>query len=184
MGRSVCYRTAVPTPLVLATWLDPTPERLGVARRSLDCVWQYFVANGALRDGTLTQGYFHDDPRVLDNYSGPGSSHWGLRSLIPALLHPEGSAFWTAPSTPLPIERGDYRLDLEELGWRVDGDAASGDIRVTIPGNAGSNPRLRPYTLGRRLSEYVHGRPRRPNNHAAAYDAEVYTTLAPYPLRP
>jgi hypothetical protein len=184
MGRSVCYRTAVPTPLVLATWVDPSPERLGVARRGLDCVWRYFVANGALRDGTLTQGYFHDDPRVLDNYSGPGSSHWGLRSLIPALLDPAESAFWTAPATPLPIERGDYRLDLPELGWRIDGDATNGDIRITIPSNAGNDPRLRPFTLGRRLSEYLQGRPRRPNNHAAAYEAEVYTALAPYPLRP
>ena len=59
---------------------------------------------------------------------------------------------------------------------------ASGDIRITIPGNAGSNPRLKPHTLGSRLSEYLEGRPRRPNNHAAAYDAEVYSTLDPYPL--
>jgi hypothetical protein len=146
-------------------------------------VWHYFITNGALRDGTLTQGYFQDDLRVLDNYSGPGSSHWGLRSLIPALLHPAGSGFWTAPATPLPIETGSYRLDLPELGWRVDGDTASGDIRITIPGNTGRNPRLKPHTLGSRLTEYLQGRPKRPNNRAAAYGAEAYSTLDPYPLR-
>lgn len=183
MGRSVCYRTAASAPLSVATLLDPTPARFGLSRRANDCVWRYFLAHGAVRDGTLTQGYFGDDPRVLDSYSGPGSSHWGLRSVIPALLHPPGSAYWTAPDLPLPVEAGDFRLDLPELGWVIEGEQASGDIRIVIPANAGNHPTLRPYNWQHRLSELRRQRARRPNNHYAAYAAEVYSALDPYPLK-
>lgn len=183
MGRSVCYRTAASAPLSVATLLDPTPERLGLSRRANDCVWRYFLAHGAVRDGTLTQGYFGDDARVLDSYSGPGSSHWGLRSVIPALLHPPGSAYWTVPDQPLPVEIGDYRLELPELGWRVEGEHATGDIRIVIPANAGQRPALKPYTWRHRLVELRYQRAYRPSNHDAAYDAEVYSALDPYPLQ-
>ncbi|MDB5538542.1 MAG: hypothetical protein JWQ89_269 [Devosia sp.] len=183
MGRSVCYRTAASAPLAVATLLDATPERLGLARHATDCVWRHFITNGALRDGTLTQGYHGDDPRVLDNYSGPGSSHWGLRSVIPALLHPRGSPYWTVPEQTLPVERGDYRLDLPELGWIIEGDHASGDVRVVIPDNAGRQPALKPYTLRHRLMEAYRQQAMRPNNHDAAYGAESYSALDPFPLK-
>lgn len=183
MGRSICYRAAVPAPLVLATLIDDSPEQLGRARRALDCVWRYLVENGALRDGTLTQGYFADDARVFDNYSGPGSSHWGLRSLVPAVLHASASAFWTVPEHPLPVEQGDYRLDLDELGWRVEGDASSGDIRIIIAANAGQEPALKPYTVMDRLREAAFQRAMRPDNSRAAYGAEIYSALDPFPLR-
>lgn len=183
MGRSVCYRTAASAPLSVATLLDPAPERFGLSRRANDCVWRYFLSHGAARDGTLTQGYFGDDARVLDSYSGPGSSHWGLRSVIPALLHPPGSAYWTVPDQPLPVEVGDYRLELPELGWVIEGERASGDIRIVIPANAGQRPALTPYTWRHRLAELRYQRARRPNNHPAAYDAEVYSALDPCPLK-
>lgn len=183
MGRSVCYRTAASAPLAVASLLDPSAERHGLSRRGNDCVWRYFLAHGAARGGTLTQGYFGDDPRVLDNYSGPGSSHWGLRSVIPALLHPPGSPYWTAAEQPLPVEVGDYRLDLPELGWVIEGDQASGDIRIIIPLNRGNHPALIPYTSQHRLGELRRRRAYRPDNHAAAYDAEIYTAAAPYPLK-
>ncbi len=183
MGRSVCYRTAASAPLSVATLLEPTPERFGLSRRANDCVWRYFLAHGAVRGGTLTQGYFGDDARVLDSYSGPGSSHWGLRSVIPALLHPPGSAYWTVPDQPLPVETGDYVLDLPELGWRIEGERATGEIRILIAANAGQQPELLPYTWRNRLAELRNQRAYRPKNRAAAYDAAVYSALAPYPLK-
>ncbi len=183
MGRSVCYRTAASAPLSVATLLEPTPKRFGLSRRANDCVWRYFLAHGALRDGTLTQGYFGDDARVLDSYSGPGSSHWGLRSLIPALLHPPGSAYWTVPDQPLPVETGDYTLELPELGWRLEGERETGEIRIIIAANAGQRPALQRYGWRHRLMEWRSQRASRPNNRNAAYNAEVYSALSPYPLR-
>lgn len=184
VGRSVCYRTAAAAPVVLRAFLDRTLEWQGLARRALDRTWRYFVAHGALRDGTLTQGYFGDDPRVLDSYSGPGSSHWGLRSLIPALLFEDSSLFWTVPEHPLPVETVDYRIDAPGLGWIVEGDRATGDIRITIPANRGQNPRLQPYTDRMRGAEQLLGVPRRPPNAMAKYGAEVYSAIDPFPLRP
>ena len=136
-----------------------------------------------MRVGSLTLGYFGDVPRILDSYSGPGSSHWGLRSLIPGLLHPPGLSFWTAPELPLPVERGDFRLDLPELGWVIEGEQASGDIRIVIPANAGQHPTLTPYRWKHRLMELRRQRAGRPNNRTAAYDAESYSVLDPFPLR-
>lgn len=183
MGRSVCYRTAAAAPLTVATLLEPSALRFGLARRANDCVWRYFLANGAARDGTLTQGYFGDDPRVFDSYSGPGSSHWGLRSVIPALLHPPGSPYWTAPEQPLPVELGDHLLELPELGWVVEGNQSSGEIRIVVPLNQGNRPALQPYTWKHRLGQLRRRRAYRPNNHAAAYEAEAYSALTPYPLK-
>ena len=120
MGRSICYRTAAIAPIVLRTFVDSTAAWHGLARRALDCSWRYFVAGGALRNGTLTQGYFGDDARILDTYSGPGSSHWGLRSLIPALLHPEGFSILERPGAPAPSAAGrfPYRCQKARLGRR------------------------------------------------------------------
>ena len=79
-GRSLCYRTALPAPLVLFAQDDPSIVTPGLAARALEAVWGYFLAERAVTDGRLTQGYCADDPRILDRYSGPGSCHWGLRS--------------------------------------------------------------------------------------------------------
>ena len=75
MGRSICYRTAVPAPLIAQALLEPDPASAGLARRAVDAIWRYFVARGVLRAGALTQGYFRADLKLLDNYSGPGSCH-------------------------------------------------------------------------------------------------------------
>jgi hypothetical protein len=183
MGRSVCYRTAVPMPVVAATLLDDSREQSGRARRALDCVWRYFIANGAARDGTLTQGYFGDDARIFNNYSGPGSSHWGLRSLIPAFLHPPRSSFWVVEERALPVECHDYRIELGELGWIIEGEQKSGDIRIRIPANAGRQPSLKDYRLSHRIREAAYQKAMRPQNREAAYGAEVYSALDPFPLK-
>jgi len=73
MGSSICYRTAVPVPLIAHELLEPDRAAAGLARRALDAVWRYFVGHGSLRDGALTQGYTRTDLRLLDGYSGPGS---------------------------------------------------------------------------------------------------------------
>lgn len=93
MGRSSCYRTAVPVPLVAASLLDADAASTGEAARALDVVWRYFIANDSVRDGALTQGYFAPDRRFLDRYLGTGSCQWGLRSLLLAYLHPSATSF-------------------------------------------------------------------------------------------
>jgi hypothetical protein len=183
MGRSICYRTAIPVPLVAATFLDSGKFPTGRAVRGLDVVWQYFVAHDSLRDGALTQGYFRADPRMLELYSGTGSCHWGLRSLVLAFMHPAGDRFWTAAQEPLPVEESDYRLDLSKLGWIVEGHHASGEIIVTIPRNPVDVNTIDEYSWTIRAKEMFLRGPLRPGNHDIKYESRHYSSAAPYPLK-
>jgi hypothetical protein len=184
LGRSVCYRTAVPAPLLAQLWVDDSPEAAGLARRSLDAVWRHFVAHGALADGGLTQGYHGTDARVVDFYTGAGSCHWGLRSLVLAYIQPPGAALWTAPPRLLPVEAGDFRLDLPALGWIVEGRRETGEIVIRVPANKTPTPALQPQSAFARLAEPVLRRPLRPANGAAKYGASRYSSREAFPLSP
>jgi hypothetical protein len=184
MGRSICYRTAVPVPLIAAVLAgETTTTTAGLARRGLDATWRYFVANGALQGGGLTQGYFGTDLRFLDLYSGPGSCAWGQRSLLLALLNKQNSDFWAVPQQPLPVEQADYRLDYEKLGWTISGSKADGEITIEIPKNRDKpQPVPVPYSLWRHLLEPLLCRPFRPQNEAVGYERARYSALHPYVL--
>ncbi|WP_333609458.1 DUF2264 domain-containing protein [Arsukibacterium sp.] len=81
-GRSLCYRFAVSTPLLIRAAITDSKVDLNIAITALLRSWQYFVSNEGLRFGRPTQGVFKDDERWLDPYSGPASSFWGGRSLV------------------------------------------------------------------------------------------------------
>jgi hypothetical protein len=132
LGRSVIYRTAVPVPLLAESIADPSAATCGRARPALDAVWRYFIAHGCLRNGTLTQGYFDSDPRLVERYMGPGSSHWGLRSLVLAYMHAPGSEFWTSADEPL---KADSR------------------IGIHIPQNRPATIRPNAYSIARQVGE-------------------------------
>jgi hypothetical protein len=183
MGRSVCYRTAVPVPLIAATFLDPQQFSAGRAVRGMDVVWRYFVAHNSLRDGALTQGYFEADLRWLDRYSGTGSCHWGLRSLVLAFMHPAGDEFWTASEQPLPVEVADYRLELSKLGWVVEGRRASGEITITVVKNLHDVDSVEAYPWLRRAQDLFSTMPHRPKNYEIKYDSRHYSSAAPFPLQ-
>lgn len=184
MGRSICYRTAVPVPLLAASFLDEDDLAAGKALRALDVVWRYFVAHGALSDGALTQGYFASDPRLLDNYTGTGGCQWGLRSLVLAFMHSPSDRFWKAPQVRLPVEQGDYRIDVPKLGWLVEGHHATGEIAVVIARNELDRAEIDPYTGSIRLQEILRRKPLRPSNLEAKYKLRRYSSAAPFALQP
>jgi hypothetical protein len=183
LGRSVCYRTAVAVPLIAATHLESARFPPGKAIRALDTVWRYFIDHDSLRDGALTQGYFGADLRLLDLYSGSGSCHWGLRSLVLAFMHPAGDAFWSAPQEALPVEMSDYRLELDRLGWVVEGKQASGDINITVVANTREVDEIEDYSLRMRIQEFLTRQPARPGNWAVKYDSRHYSSTTPFPLK-
>jgi hypothetical protein len=169
MGRSICYRTAVPVPILAAGLLAPADAAPGRALHALDAVWRYFIGRGAIREGALTQGYFAADLRFLDEYSGGGSCQWGLRSLVLAFMHGAADHFWSDPPALLPVESSDYQLDYPKLGWRIAGHVSSGEITLEIPANTGENTRPDPYTEFDRFLETIRRRPFRPHNHEIKY---------------
>lgn len=181
MGRSVCYRMAAPVPLIQAQALGDNGVTAGEARRAFNLTWRWFIRKGAVARGTCTQGYGRADPRVLDNYSGPASPLWSLRSLTAALAQPYDAPIWRTAGEPLPVERGDFEFTIGATGWRVQGEAASGDVLLHI-----ANPlppgaiALRPYAWHRRVRDVVRGKPSRPDNTPAKYRQPVYGSREPF----
>jgi hypothetical protein len=182
MGRSVCYRTALPVPVLAEGLVEPTSAQPGLDLRALDAVWRYFIGHGVLQDGALTQGYFATDLRFLDPYSGGGSCQWGLRSLVLAYMHGPDDKFWNAPPVQLPVEAADFRLDYPKLGWKISGELRSGDITIEIPTNDIASDPPTPYTWEDRLFEFIVRRPFRPGNYETKYDRRFYSSSRPFPL--
>lgn len=180
LGRSACYRMAAPAPLILAQYYDDRPIPPGEARHALDAVWSYFIRKGAVRRGTVTQGYIKTDARLLEDYSGPASCLWSLRSLVAAFALPDSDAFWQAEPKPLPVEKGDYRVSIGPPGWSVTGDHATGT--VTIETSSTASPTLEGYRLVDRLLDPLRRKPRRPKNIQAKYHRSRYDSTSPYGL--
>ena len=181
MGRSICYRAAAPVPLLMAAQDDTGSVSAGEARRAMDLTWSFLVRNGAVVDGTMTQGYCGAEPRILDSYSGPASCLWSLRSLVAAFSLPSDAALWQTTGEPLPVERGDFSLAIPAIGWHVVGDAAHGDVTILIDANRGNAAvHLQDYPWFRRISDAMLCRSRRPENEAAKYAAESYSSSQPF----
>jgi hypothetical protein len=180
MGRSICYRTAIPSVVIVGSMVAPATVSPGLARRALDATWDYFVDHGVLREGTLSMGYLNSDPRIVDRYSGPGSCHWGLRSLTLSFMASPSDAFWTSAPEPLPVETSDYRLDLPKLDWTVQGTKATQDIEITIGANANNVVTVSTFSIYQRVVETILERPMRPENFQIKYRLHKYNALRPF----
>ena len=184
MGRSVCYRLAVTAPLMFAAQQHASGISLGQAKRALDATWTHFLVNGAVKEGRITQGYYSDDPRILDVYSGPASGLWSLRSLIAAFEFPAESAFWTHSGEKLPVETADFDITFESPKFRVVGTHATGEILILNMSGAATEAaiKLQPYTFLSRILEVVKGELLRPDNEKAKYHQAKYSSLKPFCL--
>ncbi len=181
LGRSVSYRLAAPAPLVFGQQDHPELVSPARARRALDAVWTHFVRAGAVTRGHVTQGYHGPDARITDNYSGPASPLWSLRSLVAAFSLPPESPFWTTPPGLLPVERTSYVADVAGGRWRVHGDESNRTVRVEVLENSrGAAPPLEPYRIKQRLRDLAEGQPRRPGNEEAKYGARFYASDDPF----
>jgi hypothetical protein len=180
MGRSICYRTGIPSAVLIGSRVAPAVVSPGLARRALDATWDYFVDHGVLRDGTLTMGYLDSDPRIVDVYSGAGSCHWGLRSLTLAFMNSPSNAFWTSAAQLLPVETSDYRLDLPKLGWTVQGNRGTQDIEISIGANTNDVVAVSSFSIYRKVKEAIFHRPMRPENFELKYRLHKYSAIHPF----
>jgi hypothetical protein len=180
-GRSICYRMAAPAPLVFDYASASASTTAGEARRALDLIWTYFISRGAVREGSITQGYCGPDKRLLDNYSGPASCLWSLRSLIPAFAIPAGDAFWQSAQDSLPIDRGNYRVRVGSIAWTIVGDAATGTTALTADDSLpDSLTNIRPAAAWSELKSLLNGQPNRPLNTEAKYQRGTYQSEPPF----
>lgn len=181
LGRSICYRMAAPVPLIFGQQTDPGEVSPPEARRALDSTWSYFIQRNSLHDGNVSQGYCGSDPRILDDYSGPASCLWALRSLIVAYYMPFDSSFWRSSAELLPVEKGSFEIHIPANGWTITGDHSSGTILVKKPGqSAGPVTGMTEYGALRQLASTFLWRPFRPDNTRAKYDLDLYSSAEPF----
>lgn len=180
-GRSICYRMAAPSPLIAAATKEMDCISPGMARRALDCVWKYFIKKGAVRHGKISQGYFHEDLTLLDDYSGPGSSLWSTRSLTLAFYNPPHSYFWTAPLENLPIEQDNYEVFIPEIQWEIRGFKHTREVQIIKITKTGNFPRDRENpALLYRFFIFVLGLPYRSQDEYNRNELYRYSSLHPF----
>lgn len=176
IGRSTCYRMALPAPLLGSLQVAPGAIPPGQALRALDLSWGWFIARGALQAGGITAGLCQADPALQSGYSGPASCLWALRALTIALDLDQQTALLDAPRERLPVEQGDFALRHGGTGWRVQGHADTGDLWLDPGPDRETSPNLREYSLATRGLEWLMQRPRRPDNRPALYERPRYGT--------
>jgi hypothetical protein len=157
LGRSICYRMAASAPLIAGYIQDPAWVDAGLASRLLDSLWTHFISKGAVTRGNVTQGYYTKDLRLLDNYSGPASCLWSLRSLVLAFYCPEDSPFWTAPLGRLPVEMMDYSITIPSIGWNVTGIKETQEIIIHTGKQDQVNGRIKNYTFLQKVLDLLTG---------------------------
>jgi hypothetical protein len=179
MGRSVCYRLAAPAPIVTSALIAPDEISAGLALRTLDVTWMHFIKNNALQDGKLTQGYYEDDLRLLDGYSGAGSCLWSLRSLIVAFYVDKHLPLFETEEKQLPVESSNFKIANNTIGWTIIGDKSIQKISLQLERNVNNKTyRLKAYSSKNKLKEFLFRSPSRPNNKDALYKNYIYTTDA------
>lgn len=178
-GRSIGYRMATPLPLILHS-LD-SDEDTGFSRRALDDVLRFFVANGSLRDGAITQGYFETDARLTDTYTGPGGCLWSLSALAMAWAFPNDSKFWSAAPVSYPVEEKDFQIELRNIGVTVVGSRST--ETVTLHREYGcAFGTFEKQTNTQLILEKLLRRPIRPGNHEAKYPKIVTSWPPIFPI--
>ena len=130
-GRSLIYRFAVLTPLVLAyqqgLWPHPPGLLRRLVRRSLEYHWglgAYDRERGKLRETYSAEG----TREICDSYIDNGHPYWGMQAFAVFLIPPR-DRFWHAAEEPLPVERADFDVRCDALRMRVTGTQRSGEVR-------------------------------------------------------
>jgi hypothetical protein len=130
-GRSLIYRWAVLTPLVLAYEQKLWPHSPGLLRRivrgNLKYLWNlgaFDAQRGKLRETFSEQG----TPDIHETYIDNGHPYWGMQAFALFLI-PARDPFWTAPEEALPVERGDLRVRFEGPQMMLVGTRRTGHVR-------------------------------------------------------
>lgn len=130
-GRSLIYRWAVLTSLVLAYQQGLWPHSAGLLKRiirmNFEWHWKldpYDAELGKLRE-TYSPGGNHE---VTERYIDNGHPYWCMQAFSMLAL-PDNDPLWTADEEPLPIEKADFDIAWEELGMRLHGTKRTGHVQ-------------------------------------------------------
>uniref|UniRef100_UPI003216ACA7 DUF2264 domain-containing protein n=1 Tax=uncultured Draconibacterium sp. TaxID=1573823 RepID=UPI003216ACA7 len=136
-GRSITYKFARLSSLIMAYKMGYTDLPAGLIKRMLRLHILHYVKNGAIdtQSGIVLQGLSKDgtlDMREVYNYTG--STYWFMQTLAALWMLDDNDAFWTAKEELLPVEKADFAKHMAIPGWLVVGNKQS---QSTIVYNAG-----------------------------------------------
>lgn len=130
-GRSLIYRWAVLTPLVLAYEQGMWPHDPGllraICRRNIEYFWAagaFDAQRGKLRESLTAEG----SPAIRESYVDNGHPYWGMQAFALYLIPPR-DPFWTAPEPKLPVESRSFAVPFEGTKMRLCGDQQTGEVR-------------------------------------------------------
>ena len=132
MGRSLVYRWAVLSPLVLAYQEKLWPHSPGLLRYIVHSQLAYHWQLGCFDEekGKLRESFSRDDTDVTrEPYVDNGHPYWAMLGFAFFGL-PKDDLFWTAqPTEAPPIEKGDFLLRFEGAKFLLTGNYRTGEIR-------------------------------------------------------
>ncbi len=144
-GRSLIYRWAAVTPLVLAWRQGLWPHPPGMLRRIVErnILWQWDIGAFDAASGKLRETYTRTGTRdICESYIDGGHPYWGMQAFAFWLI-PEGDPYWTAPEAPLPVEKSDYAIAIPEAGLLVRGARISGQVTIYNAKSTKNDPHYR-----------------------------------------
>lgn len=178
-GRSIMYRLAAPCALI--SQMIQQQQANGEVKRIVATLLRFFILHGSIQHGTLTQGLFTQDRRLVDSYSGSGSALWSLRSIILLLYGAEAINFWQTEEQPLQIEKNDFTVEIEAINLKIIGHQQTQEVIALFKQNQypdypftqaalQSQPRWQIY-----LEKFV-GRAIRPKNNLIRKGVTTYSS--------
>ena len=129
-GRSGAYKFARLGALLWAHRHGAWPHSPGLLRTIVERHLLWYLQRGSVRaDGTLRQALTSTgSPAVRETYISTGASYWAMQAFGGLWSLPDDDPFWTTSPEPLPVERGDLHVVLEEPGWILTGTRESGQV--------------------------------------------------------
>ena len=144
-GRSLIYRWAVLTPLVLAHAQKLWPHDAGTLHRIVRGNLEFHCRNGAStgEKGKLRETY--SDKGTVDireSYIDGGHPYWGMQAFAMWLI-PRDDPFWNARGGSSPVEKSDFVRPIEAPGLVLTGHKASGQVKLLQGRSAQTDPHYR-----------------------------------------
>ena len=144
-GRSLIYRWAVLTPLVLAyeqkLWPHSPALLRAIVQRNIDYHWKLGAFDK--ERGKLRETYSADGTAAIrEAYVDNGHPYWGMQAYAFYLL-PSKDPFWTAKPEPLPIDSRDYTVTFPGERMLLDGNKTSGQVCWLNPLTLRTGPEYR-----------------------------------------
>lgn len=143
-GRSLPYRWAILSPMLLGYEMKLWPHSPGLLRKIVRTHMQWWWDIGAydaklgkLREPLTAEGTMAATDPYIDN----GHPYWTMLSYTLFSI-PKDDAFWTAPEEPVPVEKDDFVVRFEAPRMIVTGTKSSGQVRWIQARNV---PKREPY---------------------------------------